>query len=380
MPWETLNVMDQRTRFVILAKQGQKPIMQLCNEFGISRKTGYKWLNRVKSTGLCNGVKDYSRRPKAITNKISEEVEEAFVDLRKRYPCWGARKLIKIYSDGNKEPVPSERTVNRIICRNGLIEEDKRRIIAKKRFERDNPNDLWQVDYKGEFKYKNKRNKCYPLTIIDDHSRYNLGLKAYNKLSWVDTKTALERTFIKYGMPLEILMDHGSLWYSTQSRYLPWTQLSVWIMMLGVKIIYSGVRHPQTQGKIERYHRTLKYDLIKRQEYTRLDEIQTSFDRFRYEYNNIRPHEGIGMEVPSKRYVRSSREYTGKSIEIEYPENAVVKRLNSCGILNYKGKHWFISEALPNQRVMLLEKEPEVEVYFVNTLVRYLNLREKISY
>jgi len=380
MPWKTLNVMEQKTRFVVLVRQQQKTITQLCYDFCISRKTGYKWIERASKEGLSEGIKERSRRPKRTTTRISGQVEAEIVRLRKKYPYWGARKLIGIYTRDKKKKAPSERTVNRIIERNGLLEDSKRRNLATKRFEREYPNDLWQMDYKGEFSYKEKRNKCYPLTVMDDHSRFNLALEAHTRQSWVKTKETLEKTFRKYGMPIEMLMDHGSIWYSAKSKYLPWTQLSTWVMMLGIKIIYSGVRHPQTQGKIERYHRTLKYDLIKRKDFKSLEDIQESFNNFRKEYNRVRPHEGIGMEVPANRYKRSRREYTGETIGIEYPEKAVVKKLNSCGVLAYKGKQWFISEALPGQRVMLIEKEPEVEVYFVNTLIRYINLRANISY
>ena len=380
MSWKTINVMDQRTRFVVLSKQGLKSMKALCEDFGISTKTGYKWINRVSEEGLENGIKEKSRRPKNIPIKVSNKVETAFIDLRKKYPYWGARKLIERYNKTNKNKTPCERTVNRIIERNGLLDESNRHVLATKRFEREHPNDLWQMDYKGEFRYGNSGNKCYPLTIVDDHSRYDLALRAHSRLSWVKTKESLEEVFRKYGLPIEMLMDHGGLWYATRSKYLPWTQLSVWIMLLGVKIIYSGIRHPQTQGKIERYHRTLKYDLIKRNNFRTIDEIQEAFDKFREEYNNIRPHEALSMEVPAKRYKRSNRKYTGKVEEIEYPENAEIKRLNSCGVLSYKGRQWFVSEALPGQRVMLLEKDPEVEVYFMNSLVRRLNLREKITY
>ena len=380
MSWKTINVMEQRTRFIVLAKQGLKSIKRLCEDFGISRKTGYKWIKRSVEKGLEQGVKEESRKPKNITKKVPRKVEIAFVCLRKKYPYWGARKLTEIYSKKNKEKPPSERTINRIIERNNLLDESKRSSLAIKRFEREYPNDLWQMDYKGEFNYGDSRNKCYPLTVLDDHSRYNLGLEAHAKLSWVKTKESLEKVFTKNGLPVEMLMDHGGLWYATNSKYLPWTQLSVWIMMLGIKIIYSGVRHPQTQGKIERYHRTLKYDLIKREKFKTIDEIQKKFNKFRDEYNNIRPHEAISMDVPVNRYKRSNRKYTGKIKEITYPENSQVKKLNSCGVLNYKGRQWFVSEALVGQRVMLLDKDPEVEVYFVNSLVRRLNLKEKITY
>jgi len=380
MPWEENDSMSQKTRFVVLAKQRVKPLKQLCKDFGIARKTGYKWIKRVSGEGVIDGVKERSRRPINVPRKTSIKIEEKFVNLRQRYPYWGARKLIKLYEEENTGEVPSERTINRIIERNGLLREEDRLNVATKRFERDAPNDLWQMDYKGEFKLKSGSNKCYPLTIIDDHSRYNLGLAAHDRISWVKTKKSLDEVFRKHGMPEELLMDHGAIWYSMHGKYTRWTRLTVWLMLLGIRITYSGIRHPQTQGKIERYHRTLKYDLLNRNSFMTFDEIQEKFDSFKYEYNNIRPHEALDMNTPSSRYANSNRKYSEKIATVEYPEGSLVRKLSPCGILNYKGCQWFISEALPEQRVMLNEKGYEVEVYFVNTLVKILNLKEKIAY
>jgi len=380
MPWKEESVMSQRTRFVVLAKQGTKTITQLCQEFGISRKSGYKWIQRARDEGIVNGVKEKSRRPKNIARKTAVKTEERIVQLRQKYPYWGARKLIKIYNKKHRERAPSERTVNRIIERNGLLREENRLDVATKRFERDAPNDLWQIDYKGEFNLRDCPRKCYPLTILDDHSRYNLCLDAHDRISWVKTKESLAKSFCHYGMPLELLMDRGSAWYSSHGKYTHWTRLTVWLMLLGIKIIYSGIRHPQTQGKIERYHKTLKYDLIRRNSFRTFSETQERFNAFRYEYNNIRPHESLEMKTPASRYVASERKYTGKVPDVDYPEGALVKKLNQCGVIHYKGVQWFISEALPGQNVMLVEKDPEVEVYFVNTLVKILNLKEKIAY
>ena len=150
-------------------------------------------------------------------------------------------------------------------------------------------------------------------------------------------------------------------------------------MLLGIKLIYSRIRHPQTQGKIERFHRTLKYDLIKRNNYNSLEEIQEGFNAFQFEYNNIRPHEAIEMKSPVELYRKSEIIYTGKIPKIDYPQGCIVKKLNQCGCLAYKGKYWFISEALSNQQVMLIE-EDLTKVFFINTLVRTIDLRENVSY
>lgn len=381
MPWEEVNVMDQRTRFVVLAKELKISFADLCKEFCISRKTGYKWVNRVIERGITTGIQNESRRPHHIARRVDSNTEARFVALRTLHPTWGAGKLIELYTRQNNErKPPSERTVNRIIERNGLKQESSPSGVAFKRFEHASPNDLWQMDYKGEFRFGAKGQKCYPFDVLDDHSRFSLCLDAHNSISWTSVKSSLTRTFYEYGLPLQILMDHGSSWYATQSHYLPWTQLTVWIMQLGICIIYCRIRHPQTQGKIERFHRTFKYDLIKRVEFDSFSQIQPRFDAFRLEYNTVRPHGALNMQCPVERYEPSLRKFTGLVPSIEYPDGAIIRKLNPCGVLAYKNRQWFVSEALANQYVMLEEKEPEVNVFFVNTLVRIINLKEQITY
>lgn len=376
MPWKVVNVMDQKAQFISLALSKIKPFKVLCKEFGISRQTGYKWLNRVnKSKSIFEGLQDQSRKPKISPKRTEETIENIYINLRKRYPYWGAKKLIILAKEKYpKTEMPSLRTINRIFKRNNLLTEESP--IGKafdKTFEYDNPNDLWQMDYKGEFQYGSKKAYCYPLDIMDDHSRYNILLEAHEGISFVSVKNSIMRVFNEYGMPGKMLMDHGSVWYSAHG-HLHWTKLSVWIMQLNIEIIYSGARHPQTQGKIERFHRTLKYDCIKRNIFSSLNEIQCEFDRFRYEYNYIRPHESLDMQRPADKYEVSRRNFPEKINGPEYPENSNVLKLTSAGTLYYKRKHWFVSEALADQSVMIRHYDDFLDVFFYNTLVKHINL------
>lgn len=379
MPWKVINPMDQKAQFVSLALAKSKPFSALCNDFGISRPTGYKWLNRVKhSDNIFDAIKEQSKKPKHSPDKIDNAIENIFIKLRTQYPYWGARKLMILAKEQYTHlNMPSERTVNRIFKRNNLLTNDSPPGIAyDNTFEYENPNDLWQMDYKGEFRYGASKQYCYPLDIIDDCSRYNIMLDAHHKISTINTKNSLTKVFQQYGLPKAMLMDHGSVWYSSNG-HIHWTKLIVWLMQLNINIVYSGFRHPQTQGKIERFHRTLKYDCIKRNDFRSLNDIQDKFNTFRFEYNHIRPHEAIDLQRPAQKYEPSKTKFPDKAKGPEYPQNAEVKKLSSAGTLHYKGKYRFVSEALANQYVMIRAYDQFIDIFYHKTLVKHINLKEQ---
>jgi transposase InsO family protein len=378
MPWEVVNLMDQKVQFISLAKARVKPIKILCEDFGISRQTGHKWLKRVNdSTDMFGALTDRSRKPKYSPNRIKNSIENIFIKLRKKYSYWGAKKLIILAKENYPEVnMPSIRTINRILKRNDLLTDNSPDGKAyNHKFEYNNPNDLWQMDYKGEFRYGDRKKYCYPLDIIDDHSRFNILLDAHHQISFLNVKKSLIRGFKEYGLPERMLMDHGTVWYAAHGR-IHWTRLSVWLMRLDIKLIYSGIRHPQTQGKIERFHRTLKNDCIKRNIFVSLNDIQKTFNHFRCEYNDIRPHESLGLQRPSQIYNASKRKFPKKIKSPEYPENSKIARLNTEGTLYFKGKHRFISEALANQDVMIRHYDDFLDVFFYKTLVKHINLKK----
>lgn len=378
MPWKITDVMDQKTEFISLYKANVFSVTELCKRFNISRPTGYKWINRLKEDidkPITEWLRDRSTKPKTSPCRIDDDIEGKIVDLRIKHPRWGSKKLIVLFKERYPEAIcPSRRTFDRIFAKRGLLNEDCMPVRADKRFEYSNPNDLWQMDYKGDFCYGNKR-RCYPLNILDDNSRYNIAFDAHERISWDLTKNSLIRVFEECGLPDKMLMDRGAIWYSIQAR-THWTRLTVWLMRLGIHVMHSRGGHPQTLGKTERLNRTYKYDCIKRTRFEYFDQIQPEFDRFRHEYNHLRPHEAISFKRPAEIYKKSEKEYPGKLPAIEYPKGAIIRKLNNMGLMYYRGKTWFISEAIPSQPVLLKESDDCVEVYFMKTLIKKINLRE----
>ncbi len=379
MPWIEKNIMSQRTEFIALVHTGQFKFKNLCKRFGISRTTGYKWFNRVAKGGSLEVLKDQNRRPKISPNQTPSVTEEAFINLRNTYPYWGARKLKVLFKEHHPSlSVPSERTVHRILFRNHLLMESSPRGKAYKRFEHENPNDLWQMDYKGEFPIF-KGIYCYPLTVLDDHSRFNLVLDAHKRAIGENIKTSLTKTFRAHGLPLSMVMDRGATWYANAEKRHHWTKITIWLMRLGIRVIHSAYRHPQTCGKDERFHRTLQYDLLHRTHFESFEDVQCQFDKFRYEYNNIRPHDAIGLLRPSDRYSFSPRIFPEVLPPIEYEEGAVTKKVDTWGKIYYRNHEWPISKALEGEYVQVKEDKDVAKIYYVNTLVKTINLKDKIT-
>ena len=368
MPWNKATVMDQRIEFVIRARNSLMPFAQLCREFGISRTTGYLWKDRFEQAGSLNALNELSRRPHSSPNKTAEELEARILKVRDE-KGWGARKIeVVLEKEGLSLPWP---TIHRVLVRNGRVGVDGPSSKATRRFEYSQSNQLTQMDFKGE--YPIEGGKCYPLSLIDDHSRYLLGLWPLSSTKAQEVYESLKGLFKSEGVPQAILTDHGTTWYSTTNGHgLTW--LSVWLIKQGVKLIYSGVGHPQTQGKIERYHRTLDERTRHRGiPATRKEWVEWAED-YRQEYNNERPHEAIGMKVPSQVYTRDNlREYIEEPPEWEY-SGGEVERLNRQGSLSWKGKRYFVCEALASERVRVDEVEGMLIVTYREMTVREIEL------
>jgi transposase InsO family protein len=294
----------------------------------------------------------------------------AILDLRRDKPDWGARKLWKVLQGKHPEweNAVSTTTVHRVLDREGLIPAANRRSTALQRFERQAPNELWQMDFKGPQGF----NKGIgPLSVQDDYSRYVLTLKQLDNTRLKAVQKTLQATFEADGLPEALLMDHGTPWYNGWSPW-GWTELTVWIMQQGVRIYLSGVRHPETQGKVERMHESLQQAIRKR----KAQVTQQWLDEFRYEYNHMRPHEGIGMVTPAERWRPSVRCFQAQPREWAYPADWEVHRLSGAGQLNWRGR-WEISNALRNQLVGLQRCGDRVVVYFCNVPLREIDLRTR---
>jgi transposase InsO family protein len=368
MPWRTESVMDQRVEFVLRARAGEEPVAALCREYQISRPTGYLWLNRYHQVGSVTGLAEHSRRPLHSPQRMSEEIAAAVLAIRDE-KGWSGPKIAKVLEKQGLKVAPA--TAQRILKRAGRVVKPK---VDKTtiRFARDECNELAQMDFKGE--YTMPWEKCYPLSLLDDCSRYLHGLWPLSGTGGEGVKQTLEGYFREHGVALSILMDHGPPWFSTTNQHgLTW--VSVWLLKQGVVLRYSGVGHPQTQGKVERFHQTLKARTRHRGAPTTMGEWHRWAMEFRDEYNYERPHEALGMKTPGEVYQAVNlRPYQEQPQEWEYT-GGVVKRLNTQGMLYYRQQRYFVSEALASEWVRIDELDGKLLVTFRHMTVREIEVR-----
>lgn len=369
MPWRTESAMDQRVEFVIRAEGGEESISELCGEYGISRPTGYLWLRRYREVGSISGLAEHSRRPLHMPRRTDSAIEAAVLSLRDE-KGWGAPKLAKVLSTRGITVAPA--TAHRILKRAGRVVQP---VVDKTttRFERAECNELAQMDFKGEYTLS-ARQKCYPLSFLDDRSRYAHGLWPLASTGGEGVKHSLEGYFREHGVPLSILMDHGTPWFSTTNQHgLTW--VAVWLIKQGVVLRYSGIGHPQTQGKVERFHQTLKARTKHRGEPATMQEWQRWAAEFLQEYNHERPHESLGMKTPAEIYQAVNlRPYQERPRDWEY-SGGTLKRLNTQGMLYYRQHTYFVSEALATERVRVDELEGKLLVTFRHMTVREIEVR-----
>lgn len=336
--------MQSRSEFVALATNEEANIRQLCRRFGISPTTGYKWLGRSRSSAA---LTDLSRRPASSPGRCPPVIEQAVLALRQAHPRWGARKLrSRLVALGHTD-LPATSTVHAILVRHGCISEQASAAATPfQRFEHAAPNDLWQMDFKGHIALQ--RGRCHPLTILDDHSRYNLCLHACADEGSIVVRECLIAVFRRYGVPMRMTMDNGAPWGDTEAHF---TAMDVWLMKQGIRVSHSRPYHPQTQGKDERFHRTLKAELLQGSLFTDLTASQQAFDRWRVIYNEQRPHEALDMRVPQQRYRPSAREYQPHPRPPEYADPQQVRRVQDKGFVSWKGRSYPIGGAFAGEPV-----------------------------
>ena len=364
--------MSQRHEFVMLASQEQSNIRQLCGRFGIGPATAYKWLHRFEAQGL-PGLEELSRRPQHSPNRTTDELEQVVINLRKKHPAWGCRKLRHRLLALNHRVVPSPSTITAILRRHQLLDpKESVKHQAFQRYERAAANELWQMDFKGEFKLPQGR--CYPLTILDDHSRFAIALQACARNTRNITQTALIQVFRRYGLPERITCDNGSPWGSGGRSY--YTALGVWLMRLGVGVSHSRPHHPQTQGKDERFHRTLEAEVLRYQRGDSLLQWQRLFDQWRVIYNTERPHEALAMAVPASRYQPSRRRYPERLPAIEYGPTDIVRKVRHYGHIKYEGREYHVGSAFYGLHVALRQttRDGLFAVYFCQHKIGSLDL------
>lgn len=368
MPWRTKSVMDERVEFVLRARDGEETLAVLCREYGISRPTGYLWLQRYREVGSVNGLAEHSRRPLQSPRRTAAVIATAVLAVRDE-KGWGGPKIAKVLARRGLAVAPA--TAQRILKRAGRVVKPE---VNKTwtRFAREQCNELAQMDFKGE--YTLPAEKCYPLSLLDDCSRYLHGLWPLNSTGGAGVKQSLEGQFREHGVPLSILVDHGTPWFSTTNAHgLTW--VSVWLLKQGVVLRYSGVGHPQTQGKVERFHQTLKGRTKHRGAPTTMGEWERWAQEFRQEYNYERPHEALGMKTPGEVYQAVNlRIYQEQPRAWEYT-GGMVKRLNTQGLLYYRQQTYFVSEALATEYVRVDELDGKLLVTFRHMTVREIEVR-----
>ena len=368
MPWRTESVMDQRVEFVLRARRSDETIAALCREYEISRPTGYLWLQRYQSVGSVKALAEHSRRPLHSPRRTADEIAAAVLALRDE-TGWGGAKIAKVLERRGLQVRAV--TAQRIVKRAGRVAQTA---VAKatQRFAREQCNELAQMDFKGEYTLPNQ--KCYPLTLLDDCSRYLHGLWPLRSTAGEGVKQSLEGYFRASGVPLSILLDHGTPWFSMRNAHgLTW--LAVWLLKQGVSLRYSGVGHPQTQGKVERFHRTLKMRTRHRGLPTTMGEWERWALEFQHEYNYERPHEALQMKTPGEVYQAVNlRVYQERPREWEY-SGGTVKRLDTQGMLYYRAQTYFVSEALATERVRVDELDGKLLVTFRHMTVREIEVR-----
>ena len=341
MSWETKTVMEQRKQFVMAASAEGANISELCRQYGISRKTGYKWINRAESgLPLC----DQSRRPNRQPSKTADNIEQKIIELRLSHPAWGGKTIRAALEAAGVKGLPSDKTCCNIIKRNGLIDpEESAKHTAFIRFEKDHCNEMWQTDFKGDFLLENGE-RCYPLTILDDHSRYSIRIEPKSSASGV--KDSFILAFQEYGLPNSVLSDNGTQFAGPHKGI---SLFERFLMDLDIQPIHGRPIHPQTQGKIERFHRSLKEEAL-RVTPANMAAAKEQLENWRWVYNEIRPHHALGMKTPASVYTSSTRPYYEPKPYV-YEEGARLIKVNNWGFLRFGPIRVFLSESMADTRV-----------------------------
>lgn len=389
MAWTEVTKMESKHEFVLMADQPNANISRLCRRFGISRPTGYKWLARYRAEGL-EGLTERSRRPHSSPNKTPDHIEQLVLQARRRDPGWGGRKLhhhLRRQAKADElgvrpEQIPAPSTITDILDRHGILAASKTpgRQGPWERFERKAPNQLWQMDFKGEFRL-NSGDWCYPLTIIDDHSRFAIATQACPNQRRQTVKGHLQGVFGRYGLPEAILCDNGAPWGSPQ-RFADgrphYTQLAAWLLRLDIQVSYSRPGHPQSKGKNERFNGTLDGELLRFKRFADYAQVQDQMSNWRSRYNTVRPHEALDMASPASRYRPSPVALPEQLPPVNYSPDDVTRKVSGKGTISFRGQSFRVGKAFTGHRVAVRENSnpEEFKVYFCNQHIRTINLTQ----
>lgn len=382
MPWEKTEPMKERIKFILEVEEAALGFGELCERYGVSRKTGYKWWKRYEQGGL-EALRDLSRAPHHCPHKTAPQVEQSIVELRRRRPRWGPVTLrMRLQRDNGDVKWPVESTIGEILKRHDLVGKRRRRrkpqgLFTTSRVETQEPNQVFTADFKGEFRTQDGHS-CYPLTIQDHCSRFSLCCQALSSTRAQPVRERFERVFLEYGLPQAILTDNGVPFASHGLRRL--SRLSVWWIRLGIQPLLIQPGHPEQNGRHERYHRTLQQETALPPAADHAGQQQL-FDRFRYVYNHERPHQHLAGQTPAEVYRPSPRACPGRLPELEYPGHYEVRRVDVQGSIKLQGHKIFLSEVLQRQRVGLEEIHDGIwSIYLGKVLLARWNERENRIY
>jgi len=355
MAWKEVGRMELRRLFVEACRGGK--VAAACREFGISRKTGYKWLSRYEAEGA-GGLADRSRRPHHIAYATDDAVIARLVAERQTNPWWGVRKLCWRLGQAGVE-APPERTANRILKRAGLVIPRESPPTTWQRFERSEPNSLWQMDHKKAVHGRWAR-RAVPLVVLDDATRYLLELRSLENKGLELTWEVLWEAFGEYGLPGAMLSDNDGLFHGRRGP----SQMEVRLLRLGIPWLHGRPYHPQTQGKVERLNGTLDREVLRDGHFETAEGLQAGYDAFRARYNFERPHEALGMAVPGSLYRPSPRPRPATLPEMEYAAGLELRRVQKDGWICWHGYAVEVGEGLFGQRVEVREVAGGIDVYF----------------
>jgi transposase InsO family protein len=372
MGWRTESVREQRLELVTFCSEPGANIRALCRRYQVSPRVAYKWMARYQAEGVA-GLEDRPRRRLAQAQHTGAEGEAAVLGVRDAHPVWGARKIAKVLDNEGWVEIPALSTITAILRRHGRLSQERAAPGPYRSFEHEAANRLWQMDFKGHFALGQRR--CHPLTIVDDHSRFALALRACTDEREDTVRGALERVFRCYGLPDRMLMDNGAPWGSDQEH--PYTRLTVWLLRLDVGVTHGRAYHPQTQGKIERFHRTLKAELLNGRQFTSLTQVQAELDRWRQLYNHQRPHQALDLEVPASRYRPSARAFPERLPALEYGPDDQVRKVQQGGLIHFRNRVWKVGKAFVGQPVALRATTTDgvYLVFFARHQIKPLDLR-----
>lgn len=379
MPWKEESTMSLRREFIQMTQTADANIRSLCRRFGISPKTGYKWIQRYRESGAAADLVDRSRRPLKSPHRTSAEVEETILGIRHAHSCWGGRKIRARMTHIGYRHVPCASTITAILRRHGCIDPaEATQHTAWQHFEAPRPNALWQMDFKGHFPLLSGA-RCHPLTVLDDYSRYAVGLFACANETRPTVATHLISIFRQYGLPERMLVDNGPPW-GTRDEY-QYTALTVWLVRLGIGVVHARPFHPQTLGKDERFHRTLRAEVICGRTFDQLTDCQQHFDLWRPMYNGERPHEALNLAVPVSRYRMSTREFSDVLPPIEYGPDDQVRKVQSKGEIFFRNRTFVVGKAFHGYPVAVRPTLTDglFDVFFCAQKVAHVNLNDDIN-